>query len=382
MDPGSAVAPHKFDSLDDVMRRAIEIARRCEGRVEPNPQVGAVLVYDDLNLVAEGWHQSYGGPHAEVVALQQAGARSRGATAVVTLEPCAHFGKTPPCADALIAAGIRRVIVGIEDPFAEVAGRGINKLREAGIPVETGLQADAVRKLTAPFLKLVQTGRPYVHAKWAMTLDGKIATRTGASRWISNEASRQIVHELRGRMDAILVGVETALKDDPLLTARPAGLRTALRIVLDSRARLPMTSQLVQTAHEIPVLLATGPAAREEDLKQLEKAGVEILVLPAAQSSGDRRFPDPGTLLDTLGKRRLTNLLVEGGGGVLGSFFDALLIDFVHVFIAPKVFGGIHAPGPVGGDGLALPPQIPNIDGPEMDIVQGDLYVRGALKID
>jgi diaminohydroxyphosphoribosylaminopyrimidine deaminase/5-amino-6-(5-phosphoribosylamino)uracil reductase len=282
----------------------------------------------------------------------------------------------------LIAAGIRRVIVGIEDPFAEVAGRGINKLREAGIPVETGLQADAVRKLTAPFLKLVQTGRPYVHAKWAMTLDGKIATRTGASRWISNEASRQIVHELRGRMDAILVGVETALKDDPLLTARPAGLRTALRIVLDSRARLPMTSQLVQTAHEIPVLLATGPAAREEDLKQLEKAGVEILVLPAAQSSGDRRFPDPGTLLDNLGKRRLTNLLVEGGGGVLGSFFDALLIDFVHVFIAPKVFGGIHAPGPVGGDGLALPPQIPNIDGPEMDIVQGDLYVRGALKID
>ncbi|MCS6853005.1 MAG: bifunctional diaminohydroxyphosphoribosylaminopyrimidine deaminase/5-amino-6-(5-phosphoribosylamino)uracil reductase RibD, partial [Gemmataceae bacterium] len=214
------------------MARALELAERGRGHVEPNPLVGAVVVRDG-QIVGEGWHQRYGEAHAEVHALNAAGDAARGGTLFVTLEPCAHHGKTPPCTEAVVRAGIRKVVAAMLDPYCEVAGRGVAQLRAAGVEVELGVGEAEARRLNAPYLKLLTTGRPYVHAKWAMTLDGKIATGTGDSKWVSTEASRRRVHELRGRMDAIIVGRGTVRADDPQLTARPAGPRVALRVVLD-----------------------------------------------------------------------------------------------------------------------------------------------------
>ena len=228
-----------FDSR--MMLRALELARRGEGIVEPNPMVGCVVVQGE-EIVGEGWHQRFGGPHAEIEALRAAGAKATGATLYVTLEPCCHHGQTPPCSDAVIQAGIGRVVAAMRDPFPKVAGGGIQQLMSAGIDVEVGLHEQEARELNAPYLKLLATGRPWVIAKWAMTLDGKLATKTGDSKWISGEASRRVVHELRGRVDAIVVGRRTAALDDPLLTARlekGSPPRIATRIVLDSRDSSP-----------------------------------------------------------------------------------------------------------------------------------------------
>src|SRR5829696_4653150 len=226
------------------MTRALGLAGRGRGWVEPNPLVGAVVVRDG-RVVGEGWHQKFGQAHAEVNALNQAGEAARGTTLYVTLEPCNHFGKTPPCTTAVIGAGVRRVVSAMLDPFPQVAGQGASRLREAGIVVEVGVGEAAARQLNAPYLKRLRTGRPWVHAKWAMTLDGKIATRTGRSKWITGEAARRRVHELRGRVDAILVGRGTLVADDPLLTARPPGPRTPARVVLTSNIRgLPTSCQL------------------------------------------------------------------------------------------------------------------------------------------
>ncbi len=328
------------------MRRALELAWRGRGYVEPNPLVGAVLVRAD-RIIGEGWHERFGQAHAEINALAQAGEAARGSTLYVTLEPCCHHGKTPPCTGALIRAGIAGVQAAVEDPFPLVAGQGAAQLRGAGIAIEFGLGADDARRQNAPYLTLFTRGRPHVHAKWAMSLDGKIATRTGDSQWISGEASRRRVHELRGRMDGILVGIGTALADDPLLTARPPGPRTACRVILDCQARLPLDSQLVRTARETPVLLATccsDPAC----LDPLRSAGCEIMVLPASEAG-----VSIADLLHELGRRRWTNLLIEGGAAVLGSFLDARAIDEVHIFMAGLLLGGREAPTPIAGLGCA-----------------------------
>ena len=255
--------------------RALDLAERGRGYVEPNPLVGAVLV-NDGRVVGEGWHERFGQAHAEINALARAGEAARGATCYVTLEPCCHVGKTPPCTDALIRAGVARVSAALEDPFPQVAGQGAQRLRAAGIPVGIGLCAREARRQNAPYLQLLRSGRPYVHAKWAMTLDGKIATRSGDSKWISNEASRRPVHELRGRMDAILVGIGTVLADDPMLTARPAGPRVATRVILDGRARLPLASQIVQTARVVPTLLVTASATPDERLAPCAPQGARF----------------------------------------------------------------------------------------------------------
>ncbi|MCY2967142.1 MAG: bifunctional diaminohydroxyphosphoribosylaminopyrimidine deaminase/5-amino-6-(5-phosphoribosylamino)uracil reductase RibD [Planctomycetota bacterium] len=383
----------RFPDDTAVMRRAIELARRGDGAVEPNPMVGAVLVDSDLRSIAEGWHQRYGGPHAEVHALACAGERARGATLFVTLEPCAHHGKTPPCADAVIQAGIARVIVGSLDPFPQVDGRGIAKLRAAGIAVETGLLDDEVRCLNAPFRKLVQTGLPWVHAKWAMTLDGRIASRTGESKWISNPKSRQLTHALRGRMDGILVGIGTALADDPLLTARPTGPRTALRIVVDSQARLPVDSQLVRTAGESPVLVATTIHAPADRRAALEQAGVEVVTLPTTTAvpqvggpftASPQSLPSPQVdlreLLLELGRRRLTNLFCEGGGSLLGSLHDAGLLDELHVFVAPKLLGGAGALSPILGTGRSAPPECSSLVDMKIEVLDQDVYIHGRVR--
>ena len=382
----------QFASPEAVMRRALELARRGEGRVEPNPMVGAVVVDRDLRLISEGWHELFGGPHAEVHALRQAGERARGATLFVTLEPCAHQGKTPPCTEAVIAAGLARVVVGSHDPFPQVNGRGIARLRAAGLVVETGMLDHEVRQLNAPFRKLIQAGLPWVHAKWAMTLDGRIASRTGASQWISNAVSRGRVHDLRGRMDAVLVGVGTALADDPLLTARPPGPRTASRVVIDSQARLPLDSQLVRTAREGRVIVATTEQAPTSRRAALAAEGVEVLVLPTA--SGSPGTPpghvsetdesaarvDLRALLKTLGSRRMTNVLVEGGGVLLGALHDQRLLDEVHVFIAPRLLGGAAALSPVLGWGVEHPSTGLSLEEPVIEVLEGDVYLHGRVQ--
>jgi diaminohydroxyphosphoribosylaminopyrimidine deaminase / 5-amino-6-(5-phosphoribosylamino)uracil reductase len=315
------------------MRRALELAENGRGYVEPNPLVGAVVVRDGT-MVGDGWHEKFGQAHAEVNALDRAGEAARGATLYVTLEPCCHHGKTPPCTDAVIRAGVRRVVAALEDPFPQVAGRGAAALRAAGIDIEFACCAAEARRQNAPYLKLLRAGRPYVHAKWAMTLDGKIASKTGDSKWISNEASRRRVHALRGRMDGILVGIGTVCADDPMLTARPPGPRCPCRIVVDSTARTPIESQLVRTASQTPTLVVVT-THDESRLGPLRKAGCEILNVPGDETGR----PDLAVLLDELGRRRWTNLLVEGGAAVLGSFFDHDLVDEAHIYVAPKLLG-------------------------------------------
>ena len=369
----------RFSGPEEVMRKALELARRGTGRVEPNPLVGAVIVDSEFNLSGEGWHEQFGGPHAELGAIAQAGPKARNATLFVTLEPCCHFGKTSPCTDAVIAAGIKKCVVAASDPFPKVAGRGIERLRAAGLEVEVGLLEAEARRLTAPFRKLVETGLPYVHAKWAMTLDGRIASRTGASKWISNPASREVVHRLRGRVDAIIVGIGTVLADDPLLTARPPGPRTATRIVLDSHARLPCDSQLARTAGQVPVLLVVASGAPREKLEQLRGMHVEVFECGTTSAAGPLRT-DPGALLRELGSRPMTNVLVEGGSELLGSFFDRQLIDELHVFIAPKLLGGTAAKSPLSGLGRSAPLEQSDLDSPEIERLIGDLYVHGPVR--
>jgi diaminohydroxyphosphoribosylaminopyrimidine deaminase/5-amino-6-(5-phosphoribosylamino)uracil reductase len=336
---------------EDWMRRALRLAATGRGAVEPNPMVGAVVVRND-RLVGEGGHQAYGGPHAEVHALQAAGEAARGATLYVTLEPCCHFGKTPPCTQAILAAGITRVVVAMADPFPQVAGGGLDELRRAGVAVTLGICRAEAEALNAAYLTLLRLGRPWIIAKWAMTLDGRIATRTGDSRWISSETSRARVHQRRGQVDGILVGSGTALADDPALTARPPGPRRATRVILDRRGRLPPSAQVVRTARETPTWILSeqpNPAWRE--------AGCEVSSQPLRE------------LFAEMGRRRWTNVLVEGGAGILGALFDAELIDEVEVYVAPCLVGGANARGPVGGIGVArmaeawrLQPHVESID--------------------
>lgn len=331
------------------MRQAIELAERGRGNVEPNPMVGCVMVRDG-QCIAEGFHHRFGGPHAEREAIAAAQGKSlAGATAFVSLEPCCHHGKTPPCTDALIESGVARVVVAIEDPFAQVAGRGINRLRNAGIQVDIGLEREAAEQLNAPYFKRLAHSRPWIIAKWAMTLDGKIATRNGHSRWISGEASRQCVHQVRGQVDAIMVGIGTVLADDPLLTARPAGPRTAMRVVVDSTLRIPLASQLVQSARTAPVLLWAGPQANPATAQALRETGCRVEI--SEQLDRNERLDE---LLKFLAAQyQTTNVLVEGGGELLGSLFDLQQVDQCEIFLASKLFGGRSAFSPIAGHGLS-----------------------------
>jgi diaminohydroxyphosphoribosylaminopyrimidine deaminase/5-amino-6-(5-phosphoribosylamino)uracil reductase len=356
------------------MRRALELAMLGQGHVEPNPMVGCVIV-QGAEIIGEGWHRRFGDAHAEVEALRIAGPRAKGATMLVTLEPCSHHGKTPPCTQAIIAAGIRRVIVANWDPFAAVAGSGLAELRAAGVEVEEGLLETEARAINAPYLKLLSKGRPWVLAKWAMTLDGRTATRTGSSQWISCEESRRLAHGLRGRVDAIVIGRETARTDDPLLTARPPGPRTALRVVVDTRGTLASTSQLVRTAREVPLLVAVGRTAPVQERWRLQRAGCEVFDCQSDSHAG--RLDE---LLAELGRRRMTNILVEGGGQLMGTLLDADQIDEVHVFVAPKIVGGENARSPIDGEGVAEIAHAFELDNPQWQQVGPDLYLSGRIR--
>lgn len=355
------------------MRRALAEAVRGRGYVEPNPMVGAVVVRDGA-AVGVGHHSRFGAAHAEVEALARAGESARGATLYVTLEPCSHFGKTPPCTEAVIRSGIARVVAAMRDPFPRVAGGGFARLRDAGIEVEVGLDADAARRLNAPYLKSLATGLPHVIAKWAMTLDGKMAASSGDSAWISSVRSRASSHELRGRMDAILVGIGTALADDPLLTARPPGPRRAARVVLDSAGRLPADSRLASTTSEAPVWVAVTERATSERLERMSARGCEILAFPGLE------MVPIVPLLEDLGKRGVTNLLVEGGGRTLGSFLDADQIDAVDVYVAPILEGGPPVHTPVQGAGVSRIIEAIRLERHEISIVDGDVRLQGTIR--
>ncbi len=360
--------------MDDAswMRQALAEAERGRGGVEPNPLVGAVIVRDG-RPIASGYHARFGGPHAEINALREAGDNGASATLFVTLEPCCHHGKTPPCTDAVLAAGIARVVVAMADPFPRVAGGGLQILRENGLDVVVGVEEMAARRLNSPYLKKLTTGRPYVTAKWAMTLDGKIATAAGSSKWISGKRSRAAVHEVRGLMDAILVGIGTVLADDPELTARPRGPRTAVRVVLDSSARLPLESRLVRSAREIPVCVAVSGRAPLDRRALLADAGCDVIVL----ESGEGVPID--SLLEILGRRGMTNVLVEGGGRVLGSFFDAGQVDAVDVFLAPIIEGGPSVHTPVVGRGVASMAEAMRLIRHEISSLDGDVRLKGTF---
>lgn len=394
MNRGVVERSMRFSDPTSVMRRALELAAQGAGFVEPNPMVGAVLVDETLSLLGEGFHPQFGGPHAEVEAIRDAERRRRkkrlkDATMFVSLEPCCHFGQTPPCTQAILAAGIRKVVVGRTDPNPQVAGGGIAELRAAGVEVEVGMLEAEAKRLTAPFAKRVTTGLPWVIAKWAMSWDGKIATGSGDSKWISNEASRAVVHQLRGRMDAILVGAETARRDDPLLTARPAGPRVATRVILDSIAALRTDSQLVRTIADAPLLILTGPDAPTENVARLRAAGAEACVLgdeadqitaPATAKDPKRIRPvEPLAVLVELGRRGLTNVLIEGGAAIFGAFADLDLIDEVQVFIGAKLIGGQTAPGPVGGQGCDPLSKARSLDNQRVEILDGDVFLSGRV---
>lgn len=326
------------------MRAALSLARRGLGDVWPNPAVGCILVRPgfDNQVVGRGWTQPGGRPHAETEALRRAGGLARGATAYITLEPCDHHGQTPPCSEALIGAGIARAVVAIEDPDPRVAGRGLKKLAGAGVTVALGACGEEAAEINAGFLLRVKEGRPLFTLKTATTLDGRIATRTGDSRWITGEPARARAHKLRAEHDAILIGVGTALADDPALTCRLPGLegRSPLRIVLDSHARLPPTSRLAASARTVPTWVATTAGADRVRTQALAACGVEILEV----STDPAGRPDVRALAPELGRRGLTRVLIEGGSRVAAAFLGAGLVDRLAWFRAPTIVGGDGVP--------------------------------------
>ena len=352
-----------------MMRRALALARRGLGKTSPNPAVGCVIVRDGI-VVGRGWHKKAGTPHAEVHALNEARELAAGADVYVTLEPCAHFGKTPPCARALIAARVARVYVAMIDPNPLVAGAGIEMLRAAGIEVETGLLEEASRELNRPFIKWIQHKLPYVVLKSALTLDGQSATANGDSRWVTGDPARREVHRLRGRMDAIMVGVGTVFKDDPLLTCRVPGGRDPLRIVVDSTLRIPLHAALFGVQSSAGTVVAT--CSRDEArLQAVAAKGARILSCRLSEGRVDL-----ADLFSQLGALGVQSVLLEGGSHLAGAALRAGLIDHCMIFLAPKLVGGAGT-GLFAGAGVALMADAIRLDGMTVKRIGVDLLVEG-----
>jgi diaminohydroxyphosphoribosylaminopyrimidine deaminase/5-amino-6-(5-phosphoribosylamino)uracil reductase len=334
--------------MDDAqwMKRALRLAEKGRGRTSPNPMVGAVLLKNG-KVVGEGYHAKAGEAHAEIVALRQAGEEARGAILYLNLEPCTHYGKTPPCAPEVIEAGVKRAVIGMEDPNPLVKGKGIEILRRAGLDIEVGILEKECRRLNEGFCKYISKKEPFVILKVAATLDGKIATRNGDSKWISGGASRRFVHKLRDQVDGVLVGIGTVLKDDPLLTARVRGGRDPYRIVLDSRLKIPEEAKVIGASPSKAIIAATELAPKDK-IEKLEKKGVQIFILDSKEEKVNLK-----SCLSKLGEIGMMNLMVEGGSQVNGSFLDEGLIDKLLLFLSPKLIGDQQAPGIFGGRGLS-----------------------------
>jgi len=360
------------------LARAIELAARGRGRVSPNPLVGAVIVREGA-VVGEGHHAMFGGPHAEVAAIAASGAHDlRGATLYVSLEPCCHGGKTPPCTDAIAAAGIARVVVASDDPSEHASGRGLGILRDEGVEVELddAELAARARELNQPFRKHARTGRSHVVLKAAMSLDGKVATESGDSKWISCEASRERAHTWRAESDAVAVGIGTALADNPQLTARGGARRQPRRIVFDSLGRLPLHSQLVRSAPDVALTVVVSRAAPRSATSGLISAGAEVLV-----ATGENEPSRVRSALGQLGAQGITSVLLEGGPRLAGAFLDAEEIDELRLFLAPIVLGGRSARDPIAGQGREKVAEAVRSLGPlECESVEGDLLISARLR--
>ena len=355
------------------MQQAIDLARAGLGGVNPNPLVGAVIVKDG-QVIGRGFHRKYGGPHAEVEAIASCTESPRGATLYVTLEPCCHHGKTPPCTQAVLESGISTVVLGSLDPNPKVKGGGVTFLREQGITVIEGVLQAACDRLNAVFFHYIQNNSPYVVMKYAMTADGKIATVTGASRWITGEAARTHVHQSRNALSAILVGIGTVLADDPLLSCRlPEGGRNPRRIVCDSKLSIPLESNLVSTANEIPTFIAYH-SADPDRIRQLEDKGCHLLPLP-----GPHGRVNLSALMETLHDSGIDSVLAEGGAALNYSLLEAGLVNRLQVYLAPKLFGGAEAKGPVGGPGVSLPDKAFALSAPTLTVLGNDLLLEYDL---
>lgn len=351
------------------MREALRIARNAEGRTSPNPLVGAVIVKDG-RIIAEGWHRRAGTPHAEIHALNMAGALAEGSTLYVTLEPCSHFGRTPPCANKIVEAKVARVVVAMADPNPLVAGRGIEILKAAGIAVDVGLLEADARRLNEIFIKYITRKMPFVAAKFACSLDGKIATATGESQWISCAESRNFVHKLRDLHDGIMAGVGTVLADNPSLTARIDGGKNPVPIIVDSLARTPPDFKIV---HE-GTIFAVSERAPAERLAALKSRGVEVIVAGAEEV-------DLKMLMGELARREITSILLEGGGTLNFSMIRAGLVDKIYAFIAPKIIGGKNALTPVEGAGFANLEDAVQLENLHAEKIGADILISGSCKL-
>ena len=351
------------------MREALRIAQNAVGRTSPNPLVGAVIVKNG-KIIAEGWHKKAGTPHAEIHALKMAGESAKGATLYVTLEPCSHFGRTPPCAKAIIEAGISRVVAAMGDPNPKVAGRGFEMLKNAGISVEVGLLEAESRKMNEVFLKWIEKGLPFVTIKFASSLDGKICTASGESQWISGEKSRKFTHYLRDINDAILVGVGTILADNPSLTTRLVEGKNPIRIIADSKLRTPLDSKVVNDGEK--TIIAVTNVAPSEKIEEMTARGVEII------KCGFERV-DLKMLLKTLAEREITSILVEGGGKIHFSMLKAGLVDKIYAFIAPKIIGGEKSLTSVEGEGFLKLSEAISLKNVETERLGDDILIKGYV---
>lgn len=364
---------YQLDKDELYMKRALDIALLANGKTSPNPLVGALIVKDDT-IIAEGWHKKAGLPHAERVALEKAGLNSKGSTMYVTLEPCSHFGKTPPCADALVKAGIKKVFVAMLDPNPLVAGKGVEKLRQSGIEVEVGLLEEKARKQNEVFLKWITEKMPFIVSKYAMSLDGKIATRTGDSKWISCDESRKYSHELRNNYDAIMVGINTVIKDDPSLTCRIEGGKNPIRIIVDSNLKIPLTANVICDGLAKTIVAVTDNADKKKIEELKEYHNVEVIVIPSADGRVDLEV-----LMEELAQKEITSILVEGGGILHSALLEENLVDKLCVFVAPKIISGDKAPSPVGGLGIDLISEAWQLCDFTLEKIGSDVLLSGYL---
>ncbi len=375
--------PYKKQDIE-YMQRAIELARRGAGFVNPNPMVGCVVVKNDA-IITEGYHEYYGGFHAERNALTNCNSDCKDATLYVTLEPCCHYGKTPPCTEIIIEKGIKKVVVGLLDPNPLVSGKGISILQNAGIEVVAGVEEDKIKDLNKVFLKYIQTKRPYVLLKTAMTLDGKIASYTGDSKWITNEKSRKLVHKLRSEMMGIVAGIGTVKSDDPMLNCRldvqqptansQQSIHQPIRIIVDTKASISLESNIVKTANEYKTIIAHTNSASQENIEKLNSLNVETLLCDEKDN-----HVDINDLMTKLGHKGIDSLLLEGGSCLNAAFLQAGCVDEVYAFIAPKIIGGEHSKSPIGGQGIELMKDAITFDKIEIEQIENDILIKGKIK--
>jgi diaminohydroxyphosphoribosylaminopyrimidine deaminase / 5-amino-6-(5-phosphoribosylamino)uracil reductase len=362
------------DFDQDMMRRAIALGEK--GDPSPNPHVGSVVADRQGQVLGEGFHESTGLDHAEVAALKAAGAKARGQTLYVSLEPCNHQGRTPPCVDAILSAGIKRVVIGCRDPNPRVAGGGIERMREAGVEVIEGVLEAEAKNLIKSWSKFITSGQSYLTLKLAISLDGRIAARTGASKWITGPESRLRVQTLRATHDAVMVGVNTVITDNPRLTVRDVPGRSPVRVIVDSKLRIPPTAQVVQTATQVPTCVVTTQAAPKAQEDALQALGVRVIRVPP---TAEGRC-EPAVMLRELAAREVVNVMCEGGSELGGSLLASGLADELHVFVAPLLLGPRGRPGAVDWAGPENPSDAPRIDPPHWELCGGDAYVWGPLK--